>query len=269
MPENSKEKDSSDFCVASSRPFFDFAEVSSYMSDVGDASLHYQVYTPTHSSEDIPLLFIHGNAENLHYFSPQYACFAKKFTCIGVDCRGRGLSTTGTKKLTLSLIGDDIISLLSYIGVSKAHIIGFSDGANIALDICFKKPDLVSSLVLNGGNLFPKGMDSKTYTQTILKYGIYSFMSLFLKKYRHKKSLYRLMAQEPSFTFESLNNIKCPALVIVGENDVIRPEHSEKIAISLPNGRLKVIPDGTHFISSEMPDVYNRELCSFLKKKEV
>lgn len=239
-------------------------------------SIHYEIFEPPNSSErnENPILFIHGNEEDLTYFDFQYSFFSKKYTCIGVDCRGRGKSSFGDTPLSISLMSDDIISLLLHIGVSKVDIVGFSDGANIALDIAFKKPELVDRLILAGGNLYPSGMNFFDYAETLIYYHIYNFLSKICRnekkiKYKRKKELYKLMAKEPNFTYESLNEIKSPTLVAVGEYDVIKFSHSKKTAESLPFGTLKIISGGSHFFPSEMPDSFNKEICNFLKGKAV
>ncbi len=267
--------------------FFERKLKNGYEAD--SVLINYEIFESFESERkenivsDIPIIFIHGNEEDLNYFEPQYSYFSKKYKCIGVDSRGRGKSDFGRSTLSISLLADDVIDLLFYLKIPKVHIVGFSDGANIGLDIAFRKPEIVESLVFAGGNIFPKGIKIPVYFETLIDYYFYSFLTEISKiskkagitektektEYCRKKEFLKLMVKEPSFTFDKLKSIETKTLVIVGENDVIKRSHSENIAKSLTNAKLKIIPKGSHFFPSEMPDVFNKEVTKFLENLNV
>ena len=105
-----------------------------------------------------PLILLHGNGESSGYFVNQIDRFANEYRVIAVDTRGHGASPRGNKPFTLETFADDLKNLLDSLNIEKANILGFSDGGNIAVIFALKYPERVASLVLNGANLFPRGL---------------------------------------------------------------------------------------------------------------
>ena len=122
-----------------------------------DIQLHYE----EHGSGE-PLILLHGNGEDSTYFEHQVAYFQNRFRVIAVDSRGHGKSPRGTAQLTLGQLASDLASFMDGLALDSAHILGFSDGANIAMLFATAHPERVKSLVLNGGNLFPEGLTDQT-----------------------------------------------------------------------------------------------------------
>ena len=115
-----------------------------------------------------PLILLHGNGEDGTYFARQMECFCNRFRVIAVDTRGHGGSPRGTAPLTLDQFACDLGAFMDERGIERAHILGFSDGANIALLFALAYQERVRSLVLNGGNLFPEGLTFSTYSNTFI-----------------------------------------------------------------------------------------------------
>lgn len=105
-----------------------------------------------------PLILLHGNGEESSYFEHQIAYFSKEYRVIAPDTRGHGKTPRGTAPFTIRQFAEDLHLLLDDMGIGKAHILGFSDGANIAMIFAMKYPERVDKLILNGGNLEPRGM---------------------------------------------------------------------------------------------------------------
>ena len=85
-----------------------------------------------------PLLLLHGNGEDHNYFEHQVAYFSKLFRVVAVDTRGHGQSPRGTAPFTIGQFADDLLYFMDMHGIEKAHLLGFSDGGNIALDFVMK-----------------------------------------------------------------------------------------------------------------------------------
>ena len=218
-----------------------------------DIELHYM---ETGSGE--PLILLHGNGEDSTYFEHQIAHFESSYRVIAVDSRGHGKSPRGTAPLTLGQFVRDLADFMGRIGIDSAHILGFSDGANVALMFALEHPERVRSLVLNGGNLFPDGLTEQTRREIDEEY-----QEALAAGDQGQLELLRLMIDEPQIDPLSLAALRMPVLVIAGTDDMIEERHTRFIAESIPDARLAFV-EGTHFVASENPDAFNREIGKFL-----
>jgi len=90
-----------------------------------------------------PLVLLHGNGEDGSYFAAQVERFQRDYRVIAVDTRGHGGSPRGTAPFTLEQFASDLAAFMDERGIESAHILGFSDGANIALLFALRWPDRV------------------------------------------------------------------------------------------------------------------------------
>lgn len=225
-----------------------------------DISLYYQ-----EKGEGEPLFLLHGNGEDGTYFVNQLSFFSDKYRVIAVDTRGHGKSPRGTAPFTMEQFAADLRELMEKLQISRAIILGFSDGANIAMKFALKYPDRVKALILNGGNLDTIGV--KRSIQIPIEIG-YRFAKLFAGKSKEAKThmeILGLMVNEPNIRPVELRAIQAPTLVIAGTKDMIKQPHTEMIAESIPNAILSVIP-GDHFIANKNAGAFNKEVEAFLWK---
>ncbi len=223
-----------------------------------DVSLYYQ-----EQGEGEPLLLLHGNGEDGTYFVNQISFFSDRYRVIAVDTRGHGKSPRGTAPFTMEQFAADLHHLMDKLQIQRAVILGFSDGANIAMKFALKYPDRVKALILNGGNLDTEGV--KKSIQIPIEFG-YRFAKLFAGKSEEAKShmeILGLMVNEPNIKPEELHAIQAPTLVIVGTKDMIKQSHTEVIAKNIPNAKLSVIP-GDHFIANKKSGEFNKAVEEFL-----
>lgn len=210
-----------------------------------------------------PLVLLHGNGESSEYFTHQLAVFPASRRVIAVDTRGHGKSPRGTAPFTLAQFAEDLRELLDQKGIEKTDLLGFSDGGNIALLFALKYPERVDRLILNGANLYPRGVKLAVQLPVVLGYGLVSLIAKFDKKAVAKKEILGLMVREPHIDPKSLAALPHQTLVIVGDRDMIRHRHSKLIADSIPNAKFVVLP-GSHFIAAEESAEFNRAVEAFL-----
>lgn len=215
-------------------------------------------YTEHGSGE--PLILLHGNGEDSSYFERQIAFFQNRYRVIAVDTRGHGKSPRGTAPLTLNQFADDLSAFMDELDIASAHILGFSDGANVAMLFALAHPTRVKSLVLNGGNLFPEGLTEQTRREIDEEYE-----QAVATNDEDQLELLRLMIDEPHIDPVQLSGLNMPTLVVAGTDDMIEEAHTRLIAESIPNAQLTLI-EGTHFIAFENPDAFNRVVSEFLVK---
>ena len=87
-----------------------------------------------------PLILLHGNGESLEYFEHQIAYFSKNYRVIALDTRGHGKSPRGEAPFSIRQFAEDLKGFMDQKEIEKAHILGFSDGGNIALTFALKYP---------------------------------------------------------------------------------------------------------------------------------
>lgn len=205
-----------------------------------------------------PLLLLHGNGEDHNYFEHQVAYFSKLFRVVAVDTRGHGQSPRRTAPFTIGQFADDLLHFMDMHGIEKAHLLGFSDGGNIALDFVMKYPDRVGKLVLNGANLFPLGMKIPVYMWVLRHY-----WKARRNRKPKKQEMLRLMLCQPHFTRRMLAAIDKSTLVVAGSRDMIRERHTRRIGRCIKGSRLCII-EGTHFCANESFERFNEVVEQFL-----
>ena len=222
-----------------------------------EISLYYQ-----EQGAGAPLLLLHGNGEDGTYFVHQMDAFAQHYRVIAVDTRGHGRSPRGTAAFTIRQFAEDLLDFMDALHLEKAHILGFSDGGNIALTFALRHPERVDRLILNGANLNPAGVKASVQIPIVVGYHIASLFRN--EKARQHAALLGLMVKEPNFSPADLAKLTVPTLVIAGTKDMIREKHTRLIADSIPNARLVLLP-GDHFVANKNPEAFNRAVLDFLQ----
>ena len=213
--------------------------------------------------EGFPLILLHGNGEDVSYFEHQMEPFARHFRVIAIDTRGHGQTPRGEAPFTIRQFAEDLLEFMDLHQIEKAHVLGFSDGGNIAMVFALAHPERVEKLILDGANLNASGVKSKI--QIPIEIG-YRMARLFAKKSpeaRKNAELLGLMVNDPNVKPEELARIQNPTLVMAGDNDMIKDRHTRLIAASIPGAELAIIP-GSHFIANKNPDAFNEAVLRFL-----
>ncbi len=202
----------------------------------------------------IPLILLHGNGEDRSYFRHQIKDLQDIRHVYALDTRGHGQSPRGTAPFTLNRFVRDLEEFMDQNGIKQADLLGFSDGANIALLFALNHPDRVTKLILAGGNLDPEGMNPKDLQEIQEEYKTATGF---------QKELLSLMVNEPHIQPEELKKLIMPVLVTAGSEDVILEEHTRLMAEAMPDSRL-VILSGSHWNAAESPEAFNRMVRAFL-----
>jgi pimeloyl-ACP methyl ester carboxylesterase len=230
---------------------------------VGDAFIHCKIS----GSEDTPaLVLLHGNGEDLRVFEHQIGYFSQYYRVIAVDTRGHGQSMRGTAPLNFYTFAADLVAVFDALKVEKAHIVGFSDGATIALHTALTAPERVASMVLLGVNYNTKGLLLVPRIQIRLAYICLSVAALFSAKIRKRREIWGLMVYQPNLTIEDISQITLPTLVITGENDMVSQHHNDEISRAIAGSERLIIPGGNHFWIFKKPELLNKIVMEFLQK---
>ncbi|MDD3339061.1 MAG: alpha/beta hydrolase [Lachnospiraceae bacterium] len=228
-----------------------------------DTRIYYEEYGPEHGQA---MILLHGNGEDHTYFRYQIAHFQERFHVYALDTRGHGRSTHGKRTLDFDLLAEDVHAFVLEKGLEHLILLGFSDGGNIAIAYALHYPEQVDSMILNGANLWPEGMERHAYRSTVRGYRILEALAQHWKKAQRKLEVFGLMVHHPHFTLEELGTLRMPVLVIAGEHDMIQEKHTQAIARALPNSRLVIMKKADHFCARKCPVRFNRLVDQFLKK---
>ena len=209
---------------------------------VKDVELYYEV-----SGSGRPLLLLHGNGEDHTIFDKLIPQLAKEYRVYAVDSRCHGQSTQEAG-LSYEAMAADFIGLIKALQLERPILYGFSDGGSVGLLMAMEEPRLLSKLIISGANLYPEGLSYK--------------MLGYAQRRAATDRLCALMATQPHISLVDLGKIKVPTIVLAGERDLIRREHTQIIADYLPHAQLELIPGEDH--SSYI--VHSEKLYPILKK---
>ena len=210
-----------------------------------------------------PLILLHGNGEDCVYFARQMDSFSEHFHVIALDTRGHGQTPRGEAPFTIRQFAEDLLAFMDQHNIEKAHLLGFSDGGNIAMVFALAHPERVDKLILNGANLDASGVKRKIQIPIEIGYQIAKLFAKKSPKAKKNAEMLGLMVNDPNVKPEELSRIQCPTLVVAGDKDMIKDQHTRLIAQSIPGAEFSIIP-GNHFVANQHPEAFNEVVLRFL-----
>ena len=152
-----------------------------------------------------PLVLLHGNGEDSSYWKAQIPEFTRFYRVIAVDSRGHGASDNGAQGLSFALMAEDLKKVLDACGVKKTHILGFSDGGNLAIKFALTYPGYVDKLILNGANVEMFGGIKPHFQLPIYAaYGLLAAAAHVSKKAARRRDVFGLMVRRYGVTLDDL-----------------------------------------------------------------
>jgi pimeloyl-ACP methyl ester carboxylesterase len=224
--------------------------------------------------EGRPVVLLHGAFAGASSWSAQAPALARAGYRVHVpERRGHAHTPDVEGPLTYDVMADDTVAYLDGVVGGRAHLVGWSDGAVVALLVARRRPDLVDRLVLigqyyNASGKVPSGLVDQ------LTGGGDQAMGFLRVEYdqvspdgpEHFPVVYaktlRMLATEPELDLASLAAVAAPTLVLQGDRDEVTLEHGAAVVAALPQGRFAVLP-GTHALPVENPEVVNALLVWF------
>lgn len=230
-------------------------------ADIRGFKMYYEVY-----GSGKPLLLIHGNGGSIENFRNQIPYFAKNYQVIAVDSRAQGKSIDPSDSLTYEMMADDFNALLNKLHVDSCYVVGWSDGGIDGLLLAMRHPEKVKKLAITGANLWP---DTTAVEPYLFQWIVNSNDSLAkvtqTPAVKAQKKLLNLMVLHPHISTTDLQKVKCPTLVIGGDNDVILPKHTMAIAQAIPQSYLWILPNSGHSTLIRYKDMFNQVVGDFFK----
>lgn len=222
---------------------------------INGVNLYYETY-----GSGKPLVFLHGNGGSIRNSRYKIEHFKKNFKVIAIDSRGHGKSIDNSPHLSYVQMANDVALLLDSLHMDSVYVSGQSDGGILGLLLAINHPKKVSKVVTFGANMFP----GKKATPKIIDKMVSD--TLRLTKDFQTRRLFELLGEQPNITEKDLQNISCPFLLISGDRDVIRLEHTITMFYNIKKSNLFIMPGATHFGSYEKPELFNSVVLDFLNK---
>lgn len=228
---------------------------------VGDINMNY--YRKGNGKK--ALILIHGNSEDNTIFEDYFQTISDDWKAYAIDMRGHGKTDNGKGSYSIKTMAVDVMRFIYQKPFESVSIVGFSDGANVAMYLTKLAPNIVDKLVLISGNLYVKALSPSFYKKAKLKYKLYRpFMGLSPKAKKITTKM-ELMLNNIGVYPEDLNHFNLPTLIVSAENDLIDKEHTALIARSIPNSKQITIKGTDHYNLIKSPDLF-KEINSFLEQ---
>ncbi|UCH63120.1 MAG: alpha/beta fold hydrolase [Fidelibacterota bacterium] len=262
------------------------------IANINGHSLNYVVRG---TKDGLPVVFIHGFPFSHRMWQPQLEALPHRYRAVAYDVRGHGDSEVGHGQYTVELFVDDLIGLLDHLAVNQAVVCGLSMGGYIALRAVERHPERFRGLVLCDTRSEADTDEAKVKRAgtiaAVRSLGVAPFAEEFVKlvlaprTIEANPSVVKLVkgmitGTDPlgicgtllalaarTDTTPALSAMNLPALVLVGEHDVLTPPvDAQAMARALPEAALHVIPDAAHMSNLENPAVFNERLLGFLER---
>lgn len=192
---------------------------------INGINLYYEIY-----GVGKPLILLHGNWGSIIGQRGKTKYFKNNYQVIAIDSRSHGKSIdTLNSNLTYTQMEEDVIVLMDSPKIDNASIFGQSDGGIIGLILASKYPKRITKLATFGANIFPGKKAIFDEIDEMIRDTIKTTTN------KNTLKINLLMAHQPNITKSDLAKIECPVLIMSGDRDAIRLEHSIKIFYSIKN----------------------------------
>lgn len=246
-------------------PYGDNKAVGKY-TVINGAKIYYEEY-----GKGEPMLLIHGINGDIKAMGNQIDYFKTKYRVIIADNRGQGKSELKTDSLTYDQITSDWEGLANQLKLDSLSVVGWSDGGIVGLKMGISGKLKIKKIVAMAANLRP---DSTAVNSWAVKFLI-NERKMVKSKIKEKdasqnwnllKQLLGLNADQPNIPIKDLSKIKAKVLIIAGDKDIIKNEHSVEIFENIPKAQLCIMPGETHFAPASNPELFNAIVNKFLSE---
>lgn len=219
-------------------------------SDVNGIKMYYEIY-----GEGKPIVLIHGGGSTIQTnFEKLIPLLAKNRKVIAVELQAHGRTNDRNSDLSFEQDADDVATLLKNLNIEKTDFLGFSNGGTTTLQIAIRHPKIVDKIIL--GSALAKRNGVPDWFWGFMQQAKLENMPAQLKEGYSKVSSNqnglqimhdrdaKRMVNFKDISDEQIKSIKVPTLIIIGDKDVITPEHAIELHRQIENSELAIIPGG-------------------------
>lgn len=249
---------------------------------INNADIYYQSHGDDEPSRS-PIVLIHSSTIDSHTdWDSVIPALAKHFKVFASDCRGHGKSNNPNMTYSFTELADDAAAFVRAMGYERAHIIGHSNGGNVALMVAMEHPDLTQTCILQAANAYvtrylierePKVFDPDRVAREAPEWRdeIIKLHSEVNGKEYWRELLWLTMKEiisEPNYSPADLAHVNVPMLVIMGAEDTVNApdEHAQYIANHVPNAELWIPENTGHNVHKEREQEWTEKVLSFLER---
>jgi len=226
-----------------------------------------------------PLLYLHGGFNTIEMLGGILPQLAQRYRVYLPERQGQGRTPDRDGPVTFQSMAADTIAFFEAVGLAGAHLVGFSDGAMVAIHVALQRPDLVHRLVLIGQYANPDGCPP-FYAELMERFTADTFPAMFRQMYNslspdgpeHFPVFFNKLKPNwlsPGVSLERLGDVRSPTLVLIGDDDCVTPEHAAAMVRELPAGsQLGVVPGTSHGLPFEKPALVNQLVLDFLSGQQ-
>lgn len=250
---------------------------------INNAGIYYQAYGEDHPNQ-APILLIHGSTIDSHTDWDSIAPgLARRYRVIVPDCRGHGRSSNPKMTYSFKELADDAAAFVRAMGHERAHIIGHSNGGNVALVTLMEHPAIVQTCVLQAANAYVTRYlierEPKVFDPSRVAHEAPDWMNEMIQLHSevHGKEYWRDLLwltmkeiiSEPNYSPAELSRVEKPTLVIMGAEDTVNApdEHAQYIARHIPNAELWIPENTGHNVHHERRNEWLAKVFDFLERR--
>ena len=250
---------------------------------INQANLYYQVHGKDQSGR-APIVLIHGATNDSHgdwdSAAPE---LGRHYRVFALDCRGHGRSNNPGMSYSFRELADDIAAFVGAMGYERAHIIGHSNGGNVALVTLMEHPQVVQTAILQAANAYvtrylierePRVFDPEHMARAAPEWlqDVQTRHSEVNGKEYWRELLWLTMKEiisEPNYAPFELARVEKPTLVIMGAEDGVNAhdEHAQYIADNIPDAELWIPEKTGHSVHYERGEEWIARVLDFLKRR--
>ena len=220
-----------------------------------------------------PVILLHGGLGHSGNWGYQVSALAAAgHRVVTIDSRGHGRSTRDDRPYSYELMASDVLAVMDHLSLDNATLVGWSDGACVALVLASKAPS-VAGVFFFACNMDPGGTKQiepsplldRCFSRHRKDYAMLSATPGDFDQFAGAVGL--MMRTQPDYTKEDLGAIQVPVAIALGEHDeFIKREHANYLADTIPGAELIILPDVSHFAPLQRPDEFNATALAFIAK---
>jgi pimeloyl-ACP methyl ester carboxylesterase len=242
---------------------------SNYFS-INNLKMYYEIH-----GTGKPLILLHGGLTTIDSsFGKVLPELSKSWQVIAIEQQGHGHTADIDRPMTYEQMAEDTAALLKSLRIESANFIGYSDGGIVALGIAIRHPGLVRKLVVAGANYNNNGLYPEIL-QFFKNAKVEDVGSEMQNEYTRvaprAEDWPKLVAKATNMAAtwkgwrsEDIRSINAPVLVIIGDDDIVRPEHAVEMFRLIPHCQLAVLPGTRHETIMERDELLLSIIPAFL-----
>ena len=218
-----------------------------------------------------PVILLHGGLANSNYWGLQVRALAPTCHVVVLDSRGHGRSSRNDTPIGYDAMAADVLALMDYLHLTRAAIVGWSDGAIIGLDIAIHHPERITRLYAFAANSNPSGVKEVSRSPVFTAFAAraateYAQLSPTPGQFKQfVAAIEHMWATQPNFTDAQLKGIAVPVWIVDADHDeAIKRENTDLMASLIPGAGELILPEVSHFAFLQDPAMFNTTLLQFL-----